>query len=237
MKFKCERHKTNSGWYDENNDWHCWKCTYEDYYHFPRGKIIERAIRGNYELRILNTGKEKELILELWNLKTKRLEHDSVHNYLSTIRREFNNLLEEIESRILNKTVMSNQAQLNYTFGSNLSSSSTSYIASASNSNLISAIMYFRTNFIDRGPQIVLDRVYFVECRFSEEILENISEELRDLDCAKFIDCYIVNGNEEYSIPNSDLTVVEREAIDARRRLVGNNPEMLYCYFREGDLR
>lgn len=242
MEFKCKKHKTNKGWYDAYNQWHCWKCTYENLYDFPRGKIIDRAIRGDYELRILNTGKEKELILELWNIKTKKLEHRSIHNYLSTIRREFNTLLEEIEDKITRDT---SRITLEQSINSTLSTTNSAGLSWSRNTNPQFTTIYHLVTFVKiyiehdftnttLPEEELVGTIYFVDCYFSEDTYTEI---INLANRVKFLDCLVLEEDlEENSIPNSVFSNVERLVIEEKRLQANGRPSLFYAYFREGDI-
>uniref|UniRef100_A0A6M3XI64 Uncharacterized protein n=1 Tax=viral metagenome TaxID=1070528 RepID=A0A6M3XI64_9ZZZZ len=95
-KYLCITHKSNNGYIDSTGTWKCWKCTREDEYLYPRGKVIEKFTIGDYEVRILSIGSHN-VIVEKWNTKKKKRLVNEIHNYLSTAIRKYQRIVDEVD--------------------------------------------------------------------------------------------------------------------------------------------
>lgn len=94
---KCKKHMTSEGWYDEEGKWHCWKCTKENEYFYPKGRILDKMKVGSLEVRIIDTGEPRHLILEVWDTDNMKRIYKCSHPYLSSCKREFEEWLLKIE--------------------------------------------------------------------------------------------------------------------------------------------
>lgn len=90
MKYKCTIHNSNEGYYDEEGKWHCWKCTTENKYYYPEGKVIDsfNIPEKNIEIRLVCIG-DHSIKLEVWDTKDPKLVTYRDHPYLSTALRDF----------------------------------------------------------------------------------------------------------------------------------------------------
>ena len=105
MEYKCKKHRSNDGWYDANGRWHCWECTRENTYLYPRGKVLEVATIGSYEIRVITTRSSYPATVEVWKLGGKKVKLKYKHSfkYLSQAMREYNRILEEIKIGIFHE--------------------------------------------------------------------------------------------------------------------------------------
>ena len=95
--YKCPKHQSNEGYYDEKGRWRCWYCEKEDKYKYPEGKLFDKATVKGYELRILVL--EGKPLVEVWDIKNAepRLKRKEHFKYMSQAVRYFNDLIEEIK--------------------------------------------------------------------------------------------------------------------------------------------
>jgi len=88
MKYRCEKHKTNEGFYDSEGKWHCWKCYKENEFFNPPGDIIDTYTKGDFQIRVLATDPHTTCV-EVWNVEKKKLIKRNFYSYLSTAMRAF----------------------------------------------------------------------------------------------------------------------------------------------------
>jgi len=88
------KHKSNAGYIDEEGNWHCWKCTKENEFFYPRGKVVAKFKIPDQDIliRIVCTG-EHDVVVEAWDIKNIVRLNKRLCNYLSTGQREFERLL------------------------------------------------------------------------------------------------------------------------------------------------
>ena len=99
IEFKCSKHRSNEGYIDSTGTWKCWKCTRENEYFYPKGKIIEKCTIGDYEVRILSLGSHS-VVVEKWNTKKKKKLLNDFHDYLSTAIRSYQRMVDDIDQGI-----------------------------------------------------------------------------------------------------------------------------------------
>jgi len=88
------KHKTNHGFIDEDGNWHCWKCTKENEFFYPKGKVVAnfQIPEKNLTIRIVCTG-EHSLEVEVWDIKDMKRIHKRCVDYLSSALREYERLI------------------------------------------------------------------------------------------------------------------------------------------------
>jgi len=88
------KHKTNKGFIDEEGNWHCWKCTKENEYFYPKGKVVAnfQIPEKNIVIRIVCIG-EHAVGVEAWNTKTMQRLNVRQYDYLSSGLREYERLI------------------------------------------------------------------------------------------------------------------------------------------------
>jgi len=93
-KYKCMKHKTNKGFIDEEGNWHCWKCTKENEYFYPKGKVVAnfQIPEKDIVIRIVCIG-EHAVGVEAWNTKTMVRLNVRQYDYLSSALREYERLI------------------------------------------------------------------------------------------------------------------------------------------------
>ena len=95
-KYKCNKHKSNEGFYDAKGNWICWKCYYENEFLNPKGKVLDSFKHENYLVRLIDTGKEVKV--EIWDTKDKTRISQIDYRYLSVAMREFKRFIQDILS-------------------------------------------------------------------------------------------------------------------------------------------
>jgi len=95
-KYKCNKHKSNEGFYDAKGNWICWKCYYENEFLNPKGKVLDSFKHENYLVRLIDTG--KEVRVEIWDTKDKTRISQIDYRYLSVAMREFKRFIQDILS-------------------------------------------------------------------------------------------------------------------------------------------
>jgi len=88
------KHKTNNGFIDEEGNWHCWKCTKENEFFYPKGKVVAnfQIPEKNIVIRIVCIG-EHAVGVEAWNTKTMQRLNVRQYDYLSSALREYERLI------------------------------------------------------------------------------------------------------------------------------------------------
>jgi len=61
-KYKCAKHKSNEGFYNNEGEWICWECIALDPYLSPRGRIIDSMIKEPFLLRLVDATKYGEFL-------------------------------------------------------------------------------------------------------------------------------------------------------------------------------
>jgi len=54
QKYKCMKHLTNDGFYNEKGLWTCWVCYKENPYYNPRGRIVDEFVYGDFTIRLVD---------------------------------------------------------------------------------------------------------------------------------------------------------------------------------------
>jgi hypothetical protein len=212
MEFKCPKHRSNEGYIDSTGTWRCWKCTRENEYFYPKGKIIEKCTIGDYEVRILSLGSHS-VVVEKWNTKKKKKLLNEIHDYLSTAIRSYQRIVDDIDQGIdLERdevptppeilgtpTEAPRQSFIQDNSGIHWDSVSGPHeitIQTTSRPNNISEalreiqeydIIYY--NEVFRNPDFDFHNSIFLNCYFTDEVLGSLPSNLHSL----FHGCTIIN--------------------------------------------
>jgi len=99
--YKCEKHCSNEGFFNNEGDWICWICWLEDPLNDPKGRIIESRKIKKYFIRLVDRSIfHRGLAVELYDLsrsKNKKLIFNSDFRDLSVALRKYNSLLQSIK--------------------------------------------------------------------------------------------------------------------------------------------
>ena len=96
MRYKCNIHRTNDGYYDEEGVWHCWRCYYENKFFNPRGVVGRKfTYKDRIQIRIVMEGNHNAYV-EVWDIKEMKRLLLLVFPYMSQALREMDRIIDRV---------------------------------------------------------------------------------------------------------------------------------------------
>jgi len=222
MKYRCEKHKTNEGFYDSEGKWHCWKCYKENEFFNPPGDIIDTYTKGDYQIRVLATDPHTTCV-EVWDVEKKKLIKRNFYSYLSTamraFRRERNHLGEHSSRERLRSSL--GQGEIRIPRIRSLEDDMRGFEEDFDNGGCylgrldelgfvgegpISRYVIYKEDINDVNLARRFTDCFFVLCRFSRDVLRVLRESSN-----RFYMCIVWSGGDDIAfVDSSNLGRIER---------------------------